>query len=89
MVHVDLSSKPSWYRTINPRGLVPAVVYGGNQTLLESLDICRQLDTLIHHNPLTPSSMEAAHHMQQLLDQADSIISAGSCFEPPAHNQPS
>ena len=40
VVHVDLSNKPRWYSSVNPRGLVPAVTFNG-QTLLESLDICR------------------------------------------------
>ncbi len=40
LVHIDLSSKPSWYRQVNPRGLVPAVEYKG-AVHVESLDICR------------------------------------------------
>jgi glutathione S-transferase len=40
LVQVDLSDKPSWYRAINPRGLVPAVVHQG-EAGVESLDLCR------------------------------------------------
>lgn len=40
LVHVDLSRKPPWYKDLNPRGLVPCVVYR-NQCMIESEDICR------------------------------------------------
>ena len=40
LVHVDLCKKPNWYRTINPRALVPAITYQG-RTYIESADICR------------------------------------------------
>lgn len=29
LVHVDLARKPVWYRSVNPRGLVPAVQHKG------------------------------------------------------------
>lgn len=44
LVHVDLSDKPAWFRSVNPRGLVPAVQYDG-QTVTESTDICRWVST--------------------------------------------
>jgi hypothetical protein len=40
LVQVDLSDKPSWYRAVNPQGLVPAVVHQG-EARAESLDLCR------------------------------------------------
>eukprot|EP00882_Tetradesmus_deserticola_P033215 GHRQ01037923.1.p2 GENE.GHRQ01037923.1~~GHRQ01037923.1.p2 ORF type:complete len:105 (+),score=22.13 GHRQ01037923.1:818-1132(+) len=40
LVQVELSNKPSWYRGVNPRGLVPAVVHEG-KARTESLDLCR------------------------------------------------
>ena len=40
LVQVDLSDKPSWYRSVNGRGLVPAVQWQG-QTVVESIDIVR------------------------------------------------
>lgn len=40
IVHVDLASKPNWYSSINPQGLVPAVAFSGQQ-ITESIDICR------------------------------------------------
>ncbi len=42
-VHVDLSNKPRWYRSINPRGLVPTLVLNPTTTLTESADICQWL----------------------------------------------
>lgn len=41
LVQVDLSKKPGWYRSVNPRGLVPAVAWRG-QTVVESVDIVRR-----------------------------------------------
>ena len=47
IVQVDLSNKPGWYRSIHPQTLVPSLVAGG-QTVVESVDICRQ-DTCRQH----------------------------------------
>jgi glutathione S-transferase len=88
VVHVDLSSKPSWFtRDVNPRGLVPALVHARHPdgALLESLQICRQLDALVPQPPLTPQDARAAAQMQQLLQQADSIVSAGEVAGARAH----
>jgi glutathione S-transferase len=43
LIHVNLSAKPSWFRAVNPAGLVPAVRSNG-KTVTESLDILRWLD---------------------------------------------
>lgn len=75
-VHVDLSNKPRWYSQVNPRGLVPAVTYGG-KTLLESLDICRELDQLVPSPPLAPTAPAARKQMDTLLQQTSFIVSAG------------
>jgi hypothetical protein len=40
LVQVDLSAKPGWYRSVNGRGLVPAVQWQG-ETTIESVDIVR------------------------------------------------
>lgn len=40
LVHVDLSAKPTWYKRLNPRGLVPCVAYK-SEVIIESEDICR------------------------------------------------
>lgn len=76
VVHVDLSNKPRWYSRVNPRGLVPAVVHG-NTTMLESLDICRQLEQIVPSPPLTPATPAARAQMEVLLDQTSGIVSAG------------
>jgi glutathione S-transferase len=74
---MDLSHKPRWFaRSVNPSGLVPAVVHEG-VTLLESLDICQRLDELMPQQPLTPAGGASARHMQTLLSQSSSIVSAG------------
>lgn len=70
LVQIDLSSKPSWYRTINPRGLVPAVSHNG-KIIIESLDIIRWADRELEGPSLTPSDSLIKQRM-------DKIISAGS-----------
>jgi len=40
LVQIDLSSKPPFFRCVNPRGLVPAVQYRG-ETVVESIDVVR------------------------------------------------
>ena len=40
LVHVDLASKPRWYRSVNPQTLVPSLVVDGD-AVVESIDICR------------------------------------------------
>lgn len=42
-MHVDLANKPSWYRRVNPRGLVPALALDTETVLVESADICTTL----------------------------------------------
>lgn len=42
LVHIDLSKKPAWYRSINPASLVPAVLHKGT-VITESLDILEWL----------------------------------------------
>ena len=39
-MQVDLSRKPAWYKAVNPRGLVPAVVWQ-DTPVVESVDIVR------------------------------------------------
>eukprot|EP00879_Flechtneria_rotunda_P032221 GHRR01035391.1.p1 GENE.GHRR01035391.1~~GHRR01035391.1.p1 ORF type:complete len:224 (+),score=70.70 GHRR01035391.1:62-733(+) len=76
LVQVDLSDKPGWYRTLNPQGLVPAVVYQ-NRSYVESLNICRWLDETFADQPLTPSGAEAKQLMEHLLGRTSMIVSAG------------
>lgn len=40
LVHVDLSNKPAFYKSLNPRGLVPCVAYRG-KSIVESDHICK------------------------------------------------
>ncbi|CAI5466459.1 unnamed protein product [Closterium sp. Yama58-4] len=75
-IHIDLSNKPSWYFSVNPRGLVPAVAVSG-QVVTESMDICRFLDERFPQVPLVPSGAESSRAMERLLGKADSIIHAG------------
>ncbi|GJP63207.1 hypothetical protein CLOP_g20271 [Closterium sp. NIES-67] len=74
--HIDLSNKPSWYFSVNPRGLVPAVAVNG-QVVTESTDICRFLDQNFPSGPLVPSDAESSTAMNSLMGKADSIIHAG------------
>lgn len=72
LCHIDLSSKPAWYRSVNPRGLVPAVAHNGN-VQVESLDILRWADATLPGPALTPSDKDGQDRMKKL-------ISAGSAF---------
>ncbi|GAB4819386.1 hypothetical protein N2152v2_006432 [Parachlorella kessleri] len=76
LVHVDLSCKPTWYRQVNPRGLVPAVEYKG-AVHVESLDICRWADAKLEGPPLMPSDGSLRQEVDQLLGGVDSCVSAG------------
>lgn len=53
-VHVDLANKPSWYRRVNPRGLVPALAVTDTRVLVESADICLALAR--EHQAVDPST---------------------------------
>lgn len=77
LVQVDLSDKPSWYRAVNPRGLVPAVVHQG-EACAESLELCRWIDGAFNKDaPLTPAAPAARKQMDTLLSSTSSIVSAG------------
>lgn len=77
LVHVDLSSKPAWFRRVNPRGLVPAVQHGG-EVLVESADICRWLDGAFPGPPLVPEDRQRAQEMEQLIrGPCSGAVSAG------------
>jgi hypothetical protein len=52
LVHVDLSRKPSWFREVSPRGLVPTVLHSG-AVHIESMDI---IEWLLNDSP-RPSFM--------------------------------
>ncbi|WIA08730.1 hypothetical protein OEZ85_008154 [Tetradesmus obliquus] len=77
LVQVDLSDKPAWYRAVNPRGLVPAVVHQG-EACAESLDLCRWIDGAFNTDaPLTPAAPAARKQMDTLLSSTSCIVSAG------------
>ena len=71
LVQVDLSRKPTWYRSINPRGLVPCVTYEGN-SIIESEDICRsglqcRLSCSVHAAPLSRATVSQGMFHQENL----------------------
>ena len=77
LVHIDLSHKPSWYRSVNPRGLVPALQHSG-RVQLESADICRHMDALAAGPSLTPADFSLQREMEALLRGPCSVaVSAG------------
>ena len=77
LVHIDLSRKPAWYRSITPRGLVPALQHGG-KVHLESADICCWIDTAFEGPRLAPADPVLRREMEQLLGGACSgVVSAG------------
>uniref|UniRef100_A0A061RQW7 Glutathione S-transferase n=1 Tax=Tetraselmis sp. GSL018 TaxID=582737 RepID=A0A061RQW7_9CHLO len=70
LVHLDLSSKPDWYREVNPRGLVPAVEFvASGRVEVESIDLCRLLDEELEGRvTLTPpAGSEARERMEALV----------------------
>lgn len=82
LVHIDLSSKPSWYRSINPLGLVPAVAAIDGTIHVESLDICRWVDTGIgSSNPaLSPSDEAGKERMHNIISAGSALVEAGLSF---------
>lgn len=77
LVHIDLSSKPAWYRRVNPRGLVPAVQHDG-QVHVESADICRWVDGAFPGPRLVPEDGQRAKEMEQLIrGPCSGAVSAG------------
>lgn len=59
LVHVDLSRKPSWFREVSPRGLVPTVLHDG-QVHVESMDIVEWLLKDTVQNPAVSSITSVA-----------------------------
>ncbi|GBF91968.1 hypothetical protein Rsub_04692 [Raphidocelis subcapitata] len=78
LVQVDLSSKPAWFRKVNPRGLVPAVQWRG-ATVVESVDIVRWLDSEFPGPAsLTPADPALRRSVDDLIDSAaPAVVSAG------------
>lgn len=77
LIHIDLSSKPDWYRSINPRGLVPAVLHDAT-THVESLDICRWADACLSGPPLAPMrNTDRDAHMNALIAAGSDLVTAG------------
>ena len=66
LVHIDLSRKPAWYRSVNPRGLVPALQLDGS-VVVESADICRHVDAQAAGPSLTPQDPPLQRQMEALL----------------------
>eukprot|EP00892_Ulva_mutabilis_P000049 jgi/Ulvmu1/10044/UM059_0094.1 len=71
LVQVDLSGKPSWYRRLNPRGLVPCLTCNSD-TIIESEDICRWIDAEFDGPALMPP---AGSSSRQTAEQAISLSS--------------
>lgn len=76
-IHIDLSNKPAWYRKINPRGLVPALVHNG-KTLTESLDLCQYCEDQFPGPALMPAAPEERREAERLIGRCDQFVSAVS-----------
>jgi len=79
LVHLDLSSKPDWYREVNPRGLVPAVEFvASGRVEVESIDLCRLLDEELEGRvTLTPpAGSEARERMEALVGSCGRLVGA-------------
>lgn len=76
VVSIDLNRKPSWYRSVNPRMLVPALRWNGN-VVVESLAICRFVDESFEGPPLMPDEAGLRDRAEELLDNCDVVVSAG------------
>lgn len=77
LVHIDLSSKPAWYRRVNPRGLVPAVQHAG-QVRVESADVCAWIDGAFQGPALAPADPALRQRMQELMrGPCSGAVSAG------------
>ncbi|GMH40021.1 hypothetical protein BSKO_07925 [Bryopsis sp. KO-2023] len=76
LVQIDLANKPSWYRSVNPRGLVPAVEYDGT-VVTESDEICQWIEENFDGPQLTPSDKDAREFAENIIRQAGPVSHAG------------
>eukprot|EP00210_Caulerpa_lentillifera_P008722 g8320.t1 len=76
LVHVDLSSKPSWFLKINPRGLVPALCYNSKRTV-ESLQICRFIEESMEGPKLMPEDQGLRKEAYDFLNTCDEFVNPG------------
>lgn len=76
LCHIDLAAKPSWYRSVNPRGLVPALEHNG-AVHTESLDICRVVEASFEGPPLAPADPKARAAMDACIRESEAAIEAG------------
>lgn len=76
VVAIDLSRKPSWYRSVNPRMLVPALRWEG-KVVVESLAICKFVDERFEGPSLMPDEGGVRRRADELLDACDGVVSAG------------
>ena len=75
-VQIDLSCKPRYFSQVSPSGLVPAVALRGD-TITESLDICRWIDSTFEGPALVPDSQKGRDAIEKLISAANKINSAG------------
>lgn len=73
LVHIDLSSKPSWFRSINPAGLVPAVRHNAH-TVTESLGIIAWVDSEFEGPNLAGNNPK---ELKEAIYAGSSVASAG------------
>lgn len=76
LCHIELSSKPAWYRSVNPRGLVPAVAADG-AVQVESLDILRWADGALPGPALSPPDAAGQARMAALISAGSALSEAG------------
>lgn len=78
LVHIDLSAKPSWFRRINPAGLVPAVQDAAGAVHTESADIVHWVDGAFEGPRLTPEDAGLRAEMEALVrGPCSGAVSAG------------
>ena len=73
LVDIDLRNKPSWYREINPRDAVPALIHG-DFVITESLVINEYIDELVEAPPLMPETAQGRALARRCIAAADSTL---------------
>ena len=73
LVNIDLRNKPSWYKEINPREAVPALIHG-DFIITESLVINEYIEDLAETSLLMPETAQGRALTRRCIASADSTL---------------
>ena len=69
-IKIDLANKPSWYAAeIYSNGTLPAIQYGSDVVLGDSIPVCKWIDANMSGPVLTPSDTKQQAAMDSIVDE--------------------